>query len=376
MLAMTLLAPAGQPVHGQPPDPAPALERAERGSAPRPLLPANPFSSGAFHERVRVLALAEAALASGAAAEARDHFERATAILHALDAEMGMVRALMQSGEYRRALALAAHASGAHPELGAGAALYAWLLHLGGQGSIARDILEGAAARPNADPWVSATRNLMRHTGSAVPPILLRPPARFAPYSPADDGQPRRRISAGLRVGANTVLAPAAGLEYSTGVTLRDQAGNLMRAHVERIAAGTGIALLRAPESENCAVPRVVPTRAHPGSPALSVGFDAGPDLRWPRLALGFLGRPAGLPPYPAAPASGLLPGAGVWNQAGALVGFAVAGAGPAPLLVPADVLLSLGIALPTAEVPAGPRALDEIYEAAWRCTVEVLVTG
>ena len=60
-------------------------------------------------------------------------------MLHAPDTEAAQVRAHMQAGDYRRALAFGAHAASAHRrDWPAGTALYAWLLQAGGQAAAAR----------------------------------------------------------------------------------------------------------------------------------------------------------------------------------------------------------------------------------------------
>ena len=62
----------------------------------------------------RVLAEGEQRLAAGDAAGAEAAFDRAAGAAHDHDVEISLVRAYMQAGDYRRALAFAAHAAGAH----------------------------------------------------------------------------------------------------------------------------------------------------------------------------------------------------------------------------------------------------------------------
>lgn len=95
------------------------------------------------------LAEAEVALARGDAALAMERFERAAAREHALDIELGLVRSLMQTGDYRRALSFASHSAGAHGDEPNGAAAYAWLLHPGAQPAIAMRARTFARARPS-----------------------------------------------------------------------------------------------------------------------------------------------------------------------------------------------------------------------------------
>ena len=62
----------------------------------------------AMAERAAVLRSAEAALARGEPTQAVNAFDRAALMLHSADAEMSLVRAYLQAGEYRRALAFCA----------------------------------------------------------------------------------------------------------------------------------------------------------------------------------------------------------------------------------------------------------------------------
>src|SRR5262245_62514709 len=77
------------------------------------LTPAN-GEDGLRLNRSDLLRNGEAALARGDTAKALEAFERAAAMMHAADAEIALARTYMQSGAYRRAAALAAHAPGAH----------------------------------------------------------------------------------------------------------------------------------------------------------------------------------------------------------------------------------------------------------------------
>ena len=82
--------------------------------------------------------LAAVLLATLPAARAQDALppiSPAIVLQHSAATDALQVRALMQEGHYQQALGWAAHLSGAHPGQGDGAALYGWLLHLGGSRS-------------------------------------------------------------------------------------------------------------------------------------------------------------------------------------------------------------------------------------------------
>ena len=100
-----------------------------------------------LQERADLLASGEQALARRDVDAALLAFDRAALILHAADTEIALVRAYMQGGDYRRALAFGAHTAGAHLDVVGGSALYAWLLHAGGQSAIAQRLIDEAQGR-------------------------------------------------------------------------------------------------------------------------------------------------------------------------------------------------------------------------------------
>ena len=95
--------------------------------------PITPISPERLKEKAQLLATGEAALARIDLDAALQAFDRAASIQHAADTEMALVRTYLQAGQYRRALASGAHTAGAHLDVVAGSALYAWLLNTGGQ---------------------------------------------------------------------------------------------------------------------------------------------------------------------------------------------------------------------------------------------------
>ena len=70
------------------------------------------------------MAAAEAQALSGVARRSAAH---AAAMQHAGAIETGLVRAALQAGDYRQALALCAHTAGAHADEPAAGALHRWL---------------------------------------------------------------------------------------------------------------------------------------------------------------------------------------------------------------------------------------------------------
>ena len=235
-------------------------------------------------QRVALLQRAQSELERGDATQALDDFERAAMMLHAGDAELGLIHAAMQDGQYRRALAFCAHTAGEHTDDAEGGTLYAWLLRIGGQEALARQVLADTRAHAPDDALALAVENAF----TAAPPIaagvLLQPPHRMAPWPVTHDATPppasARFVSNGVLVddGASA-LVPAHALERVTPARLwvRNGLGQTVAAELDRgdpASAALGLARLKL----RAALPLAASRQAdgHPpfaGSPGYSMQF-------------------------------------------------------------------------------------------------------
>lgn len=334
-------------------------------------------------ERTELLARGEAALARIDVGGALRAFERAASILHAADAEMGLVRAYMQGGEYRRAVAFVAHTAAAHRDVAGAAALHAWLLHLGGHGVQAQRILIEAEERFEADPILSEVRRQLASRRPLATGPLLDAPARLAPYAATTLPRGARVAGSGwVFDGGRRALVPTSTLRGHSAVWVRNGLGEVARARVEKREPRTGLAVLRLETAlplDSRAV--VAPRDPYPGSVAFAVEYVESRDAaaQWPVLHSGFLGQPIAdgaerklgldMPPGPR--------GGPVFDAGGRFVGIALAGdRGAARLLPPSRLELAVGEgALGATGSPSAPRvSADVIYESALRCTAQVIV--
>jgi S1-C subfamily serine protease len=319
-----------------------------------------------------LLATAESALARGDAEAARSAFEQAAALEHTADIETGWVRAQMQAGEYRRALAFAAHTAGAHPNDPEGASLYAWLLFLGGQETVAQQVLARAVQRLPQDALLAETRERL------APGAVHRP----WPYHPEALGDPvplhaRVTGSALLLADAAHALVPLGLLEGGAAVWVRNGLGRTSRAEVLRRDEASGLAVLRLAHPLDAPVAlALAPREAFPGSPGFVVGYtaDAAAQPAWPRLSTGFLGLPAqgnqarrlGIDvPHGSA-------GAPVFDAFGRVVGVVLPAQADAQHGMASVASLRGWMAAP-AETSAAPRAPDELYERALRSSLQLI---
>jgi len=345
-------------------------------------------------ERAAQLDVAEAALARGDTDAALASFERAAGMLHAPDTEMGLVRSQMQAGQYRRALAFAAHTAGAHLEAPAASALYAWLLRAGGQEAYARQVLDSALQRSPASDVLVATQRAFAAAPGVASGVLLERPHRMAPQdlSTGPTAMPARgrvHASAVLLGDGRFALAASAGLAGARRLWVRNGVGRASAAAVDRIFDDAGLALLvlerPLPGPAQLAIAARDPFA---GSPGFVVDFapsaDAAP--QWPMLHAGFFGGPAG-----AASAGGRAlgiatspgsAGAAVFDSGGRWAGIAlpsaVASAG-APRWLPVSQLRGpLGdlLAAPPASDTAAPARIgaDEAYERSLTLVLQVIV--
>jgi S1-C subfamily serine protease len=334
--------------------------------------------------RQQMLADGEAALARGDAEPAAQQFERAGMVKHEADAELGLIRAYMQAGEYRRALAFAAHTAGAHPQTGAGSALYAWLLHIGGQAHIAAQLLDKARARLPDDGLLQATTTWIKSPLAAPAAELLIPPARFAPYSPEAPPLPQtaKVVASGVLIdNGRKALTAAAALGNAREVWVRNGLGQGTTATVVRSDGDTGLAELHLAHAIAVPAPALSSRDAFPGSPGFAVEFPAiaNAALGWPLLRVGFLGKPSGVAGVYqlgiAMPQANR--GGPVFDASGRLAGIAVSSETGGDRLV-----LTSHLRKHMTDVPHEPSqssvtervAVDEIYERALKITVQVIV--
>jgi hypothetical protein len=341
-------------------------------------------------QRVALLARAQAELERGEASAALDDFERAAMMLHAADAELGLIRAAMQDGQYRRALAFCAHTAGEHVDDADGGALYAWLLRVGGQPGVAARTLADVRLHAPGDALADAVDRAFATSPPVAAGLLLQPLHRMAPWPVMLDVQAppsatARFASSAVLVGDGaSALVPLAALPARAPARtwVRDGLGRTTAATVDtRDAVLSAHGLARLVLRERLSVGTAHASTSHApfaGSPgyAMEFGADAGP--AWPGLSQGFLGsvvndtdlRRLG---FDAGP------GAAVLDAQGALVGIVSTAANgearwvPLSAIAPASAMPAAAPAAP-ARAGLGLVAPDEIYEAGLRRVLQVLV--
>ena len=336
-------------------------------------------------ERVALLARAQAELERGDASRALDDFERAAMMLHAADAELGLIRAAMQDGQYRRALAFCAHTAGEHTGDADGGALYAWLLRIGGQAGQSERLLAETRAHPPDAPVTRATEAALSNASPVAAGLLLRTPHRMAPWAVSLDASPpaptaRFASNAVLVDDGHAALLPLSSMPQDADARLwvrngLGQSVQARRADADPTLVARGLARLRLDSALPVGASRVAGERPpFAGSPGYGVAFADTAEPAWPMLTQGFLGGSAGMGATRrlgfAAPA-----GAPVLDAGGALVGITLSSAGAQATWVP------LSDASPVAAPASAPSrhglalvAPDEIYEAGLRRALQVLV--
>jgi hypothetical protein len=369
----------------------------------------------ALAERQRLIDTGEASLKAGDVNAARSAFEQAANMAHRAEIELGLLRTQMQAGEYRQALAFAAHTAGVHLGDVEGAAFYAWLLNLGAQVAIADQALKPAEAREPAHPMLLAVRERLQSGAMLASDELLRPPARFAPFATgAVPSMQARVVSAGLLLAdGQHALVPRSVLKAGAAIWLRNGLGQTVQAKLEHpgelqppasaakaqpgheghadhegsdeIEDSPGFVMLHLAKPLPTPGGETVPPRdAFPGSPAYAVDIlpDEAAQPAWAVMRAGFVGTPLSRtsPWYRLGVGLPLLAGSSrggpVYDQAGRLVGLALR-ADAVDLLVPISALRTrfgerFGKALP--EGQPSPVGADGVYERAMKATLQVLV--
>ena len=351
-----------------------------------------------------VVVAAEQALANGDTAAASAGFERAAAMQHDGAIEMGLVRAALQAGEYRQALAFCAHTAGAHADEPAAAALYAWLLHAAGQPAEARRVLARALARAPQHAVVEATRQAFENDVPIASGVLLAAPHRMAPQALMQGTQPAlpadaRTVAAGVLLGGGrAALVPATAIDGARRIWVRNGLGRATEA-VPDASAGPalrahGVVLLHLQDSLPAGSTRLAPRDPFAGSPGFVIGYPAAGDSApaWPTLREGFLGaadgreglRKLGIEWPPE------LHGGPVFDAAGRLAGMSLRGAAhgvaaarpQGASMLPVSMFRALAHASSgaAAEPPANAEPLpgriapDAAYELGLKVALQVIV--
>lgn len=323
----------------------------------------------AYADEPDVLLLAgEAALQRGDAATALETFERAAARRHSAAIEIGIVRSLMQMGQYRRALAFAGHTAFAHTDSHDAATLYAGLLRLGGQSATARRLIDAALQRAPGDVALLRARNVLdAPTDDALRVVLTAPVSSGAPLP--DGAQVTGQAT--LLPDGRHALAPAQAVPSDGALWLRNGLGRTVAAFAAHREGGLVVLGL----SEAMGARPAAARPSFPGSPAFVLAFNEA--AAWPLLHGGFLGTlvDAGDGQWLGVdPGAGSL-GAPVFDANARLIGMVLPGSGDGRLR-----LLSLASA--PAFVPRTQAAREEapgsvgseaVYENGLRSALQVI---
>ena len=363
-------------------------------------------------ERRRLLEAGEGSLVAGDIEGARRAFEQAANMAHSAEIELGILRTQMQAGEYRQALAFAAHTAGVHLDDVEGAAFYAWLLNLGAQVTVADQVLQQAERRVPAHPLLREVRHRLRTDMPLASGALLALPVRLAPWPTGELVSQQAKVAACafLLTDGRHALAPRVAIPSTGMIWLRNGLGQTVSARPVKLegaaqgqaadADALGLVMLELAQPLPAAGGDIVPPRdAFPGSPAFVMDYllDSAGQPAWPLMRAGFLGSP--LPAEKAGPtwaarrlgvtlpAPGSPRGGPVYDQGGRLVGLALGGrsvAGAdgvdqADRLIPISILRGhfgdrFGVSTP--EPRPTPIGADELYERAMRTSLQVLVSA
>jgi hypothetical protein len=350
--------------------------------------------------REALLQAAEQALARGDTAAAVQRFEQAALLADAADTEMGQVRASMQAGAYRQALAFCAHTVGEHRDVPAAGALYAWLLRAGGHEAVAQRVMNETAARAPNDAVVQATLRAFASPSGAAAGAMLEAPQRMASEVIMREGQApppstSRVVANGVLIdGGRFAWVPTAALDGARRFWVRNGLGHTteaIRDEAPNALGPFGITRLRltAPiDPGNVGDTALAPRDPFAGSPGHAIEYAAAADSApaWPRLRLGFFGAFEGdgglrklgieLPPGPH--------GGPVFDAAGRLAGIALPSASGQGVMLPASMLRAAmvtaaqvpepGSASAASAAPAPRVPSDEVYERALRVALQVIV--
>ena len=343
----------------------------------------------ASDDRRAVLESAEIDLAGGDAAAAAAGFERAGAMAHTADAEMGAVRAMLQQGEYRRALAFCAHVAGAHLDAPEAAVLYAWLLRVGGHWRESEGVLAAATRRSPAHPVVQQAARALSMPLPAASGALLDTPHRLAPA--ASDIAAGRVVSSGVLFDdGSRALIPALATALAPGSRLwvRNGLGQAREAMIDGAASPSDGRVLILRLAEPLPSDRMGSSDGRApfaGSPAFVAEYAEGDSQApaWPWLRSGFLGSPQrdGKSSRLGVEVAAQRLGGPVFDASGQVAGIALRAVDGQAQLLPTSnwprfattKTATTAAAVETSAAGRPPLAGDEIYERALRRALQVI---
>lgn len=335
-------------------------------------------------QRQALLDTARAALRRGEPGFALEQLQVAANLSHAADTELLILQAQLQRGDFRQAMAFAAHSAAGHAEEPEALALYVWLLALNEQNAYARRMLEQGLARAPGNARLLALRaDLERWQDAAA---ALSPGPRPQPIaSGAADAMPpagARQIASGLLIGDGSLaMVPAAGLGERQSLWVRNGLGQTRQATpapTTPALASLGLALLRLTTPLPAPALSRAPRDAFAGSPAavLTALDSDNADPAWPALRSGFVGRLSSQGQALGFELPHGTSGGPVLDTAGRLIGIALAHAAPGPQLLPMSALLASGEPA-LGQLPVAAQASrvepDRLYELALPFTLQVL---
>lgn len=343
---------------------------------------ASDLAPGALARRDALMKQGTADLAAGDTNAAATAFESAVSMVHAPDAEIGLVRSYLQAGQFRQALSYSAHTAGAHKEEPEGTALYVWLLHMSGQQAAAKRVLFEAQARAPSDAVLARAQRWIE-SSLASSPKGVGAASACAPCSlpPLTTSTAATSGSGVLIDSGRYALVSMTSVAHARKIWLRNGLGQLRKAVVENRIEQDGMALLKLDQA--LPLPEGFTTAGRdpfPGSVVYSTGYSMarGAQPEWPVLRHGFLGTPVGNSPdweLGITMPKGLR-GGPVFDASGALAGMSILAPHGKPMFMPIGRMRrALGDRLgPVAPPMRGPRlAIEQVYENAMRVTVQVL---
>jgi hypothetical protein len=351
-------------------------------------------------------------------------------------AEIGMVRAYMAGGQYRRALSYAHLVQGEHTSSTEAQAWTALLSDRSGQTLFALRGLEVArAAQPDdvallcaqseifidrqqperaaaeLDAWLARNKpqavviNLRYRAAVATKSLvsqdawrkLIVPTTWPSPYATRDAEtggtwippyftplaaarESTLTTASGVSVDPSHVVTTASGLGVAgTRIRVRDAQGNVRNARIEVTLEDVSVALLKLDRALPDVTPLSIAERVFPGSPFHAVGFPVAGSTypSFPRSTPGFFQRPQegvvhGLSLGVALPSG--MAGAPVLSAGGQLAGFVTSSPQSGDMLFAWGVLKRLGLTPSSADTLAR-LSNEEIYERALGRVVLVATT-
>lgn len=301
--------------------------------------------------------------------QARSQLNETASNFHSEELELAMVQTLMQAGEYRNALGIAAHIQAEHQDFSDATLMYAWLLAIGGQAQPAKKLLTSSLEK---HPHPDLKRILTQlNSGQLNSTAFTSANMQLHPVPSENPVIKNKFLGTGIIVDAKYILVNRSSLAKHKNFIVRDSLGHVFNAEIDNTFTDEHLARLIIENFiTSPGIPKIVDKIPFPGVPVYTAGFTHDAKPNWPQLAVDILGSPIeGKEKLYSLNNQNLAYGTGIYSLSGLLVGIVVSDGSTTRKvrMLVNDSIKNNVITTSAIRMPA-----DQVYERSMKTTLQL----